>query len=235
MTPEQAAGLFGRNGLELGEETVRALIAYERLLRGWNEKINLVSRRDTSDVFTKQILGSVSFLFRYTLAGGSTLLDVGTGGGLPGIPLAIIHPDIRVTMIDSIQKKARAVEEMVGALGLDNARMLCGRVEELSPGKTGTFDYVIARGVSTASEIVRWCGRLLRRPGRGRPPEQGVDAGVRKPVPPGSFILLKGGDLTAELASLSEVAGSASVTVRSLEVDGARDLFTEKKVIIVTP
>jgi 16S rRNA (guanine527-N7)-methyltransferase len=235
MSPEGAAELFRRNALPLGDATIGKLLEYERRLLEWNGKINLVSRRDTADVFTKQIVGSISFLFSYRLAAGAKLLDVGTGGGLPGIPLAIIQPDLSVTMVDSIRKKMKAVGEMVGALGLSRAQAICGRVEELDPRKDGAFDYIIARSVSSAPEIVGWCGKLLRRRQGRAQPETVPDAGARTLVPPGSFILLKGGDLDDELAGLSQVVGSASVTVRPLSVAGAEELFTDKKVMIITP
>ncbi len=235
MTPGQVADLLGKNGLTLADETIDGLLGYERLLLDWNGKINLVSRRDTSDFFLRHILGSVAFLFNHSLANNSALLDVGTGGGLPGIPLAIIHPEIRVSVIDSIAKKTKAVNDIVEQLGLRNVRVLCGRVEECKAAKIGTFDYVVARSVSSSADIVRWCSPLLRTPGSSRPADQRNDAGQQKQIPPGSYILLKGGDLAEELAALSAVAGSASVTVRSLEVRGAESQFTEKKVIIVTP
>lgn len=235
MTPGEVAELLERNGLTLAAETIDGLLGYERLLLDWNGKINLVSRRDTSDFFSRHILGSVAFLFAHSLAEQSALLDVGTGGGLPGIPLAIIHPDIRVTVIDSIAKKTKAVNDIVEQLGLRNVRVLCGRVEECKPAKIGTFDYVVARGVSSSADILRWCAPLLRTKGPGRPVGTRNDAGPRKLIPSGSYILLKGGDLADELSTLSEVAGTASVTVRSLEVKGAESQFTEKKVIIVTP
>ena len=241
MTSAEVRDLFELNGLVLDDEKVSKLLEYERLLLAWNEKINLVSRRDTSDVFIRQIVGSVSFLFSYQLAGRSTLLDVGSGGGLPGIPLAIIYPDINVTMIDSIQKKMKAVTDIVANLALSNARVLCGRVEELDParlakpGKPFKFDYVVARGVSSASDIVVWCRRLLSKRGLAAQAGSVADADRRTPIPTGSYILLKGGDLAAELASLSEVAGPGTVTVRPLAVDGAADLFTDKKVVVITP
>jgi 16S rRNA (guanine527-N7)-methyltransferase len=244
MTPDGARELFAINGLPLDEKKIGKLLEYERLLLGWNEKINLVSRRDTSDVFTKQIVGSVAFLFSYRLAGGSTLLDVGTGGGLPGIPLAVIYPDVTVTMIDSIQKKMKAVTDIVANLGLPNARVLCGRVEELGTGgagkpggsgEPGGFDYVVARGVSSASEIVVWCRRLLRKSRPAGSIDTTANTGPRKLIPAGSYILLKGGDLTDELTSLSEVADPATVTVRSLGIEGVADQFTDKKVIVITP
>jgi 16S rRNA (guanine527-N7)-methyltransferase len=239
MTPEGAAELFRANGLPLDDATIGKLLEYERLLLGWNEKINLVSRKETADVFTKQIVGSIAFLFSCRLMGDTRLLDVGTGGGLPGIPLAIMHPDVSVTMVDSIQKKMKAVNDMVGALGLGRTRAICGRVEELERANVGNFDYIVARGVSSAAEVVGWCVRLLRTKGRYRMAEPGPDPGSRSGsktlIPPGSFILLKGGDLAEELSRLSEVSGSAAVTVRPLTVAGAEELFTDKKVMIITP
>lgn len=235
MTPAGAAELLERNGLPLDDATISKLLEYERLLLGWNEKINLVSRRDAADVFTRQIIGSVSFLFTHRLAVGTSVLDVGTGGGLPGIPLAVIHPDIAVTMADSIHKKMKAVGAMVAALGLARARTVCARVEDLDPAKTGTFDYVVARGVSSAAEIVGWCGKLLRTGDRGAKGGHSADPSPRRMIPPGSFILLKGGDLTGELEELSDAAATATVIVRPLTVIGAEGLFTDKKVIIVTP
>lgn len=235
MTPVEIAQLMAKNGLPLAAETIDGLLAYERLLLDWNTKVNLVSRRDTTDFFVRHIVGSVAFLFGHSLAGNTALLDVGTGGGLPGIPLAIIHPDVRVSVIDSIAKKTKAVNDIVEQLGIRNVRVICGRVEECEPARIGTFDYVVARGVSSSSEIVRWCSPLLRTDGRGRAAASRDDQGPRKPIPPGSYILLKGGDLTSELVALSEVAGSASVTVRSLDVKGAESQIIEKKVIILTP
>jgi 16S rRNA (guanine527-N7)-methyltransferase len=239
MTPAGAAELFRANGLPLDDATIGRLIEYERLLLEWNGKINLVSRKDTADVFTKQIVGSIAFLFSCRLLGDTRLLDVGTGGGLPGIPLAILHPDVSVTMVDSIQKKMKAVNDMVGALGLAKTRAVCGRVEGLDRAEIGNFDYIVARGVSSAAEIVGWCAKLLRTKGRYRMNEPGPDtgaaAGPRTPVPPGSFILLKGGDLVDELSELSKIMASAAVTVRPLDVAGAEGLFTDKKVVIITP
>src|SRR5262245_9975459 len=102
MTPDRAAELLRANGLQPDRATIDKLLEYERLLLEWNSKINLVSRRDTDDVFVRQIVASIAFLFPYRLAHRTALLDVGTGGGLPGIPVAILHPDIAVTMVDSI-------------------------------------------------------------------------------------------------------------------------------------
>jgi len=243
MSPAQAGELFRANGYDVPADRVEALLEYERLLLDWNSKINLVSRRDTSDFFIRHIVGSISFLFIYSLAEKTTLLDVGTGGGLPGVPLAILHPGIRVTMVDSIQKKVKAVDAIIRDLRLENAGVECARVEELSSrpvrpgGRPGKFDYIVARAVSSSARILGWCGPMLARGGRHTPGAEGHPGtpGRRTAIPEGSFILLKGGDLTAELASVGEAAGGASVSVRALEVAGSGDLLTEKKVIIISP
>jgi 16S rRNA (guanine527-N7)-methyltransferase len=241
MTPGEAEEFFRRNGFDIPAGRMEALVEYERLLLEWNAKINLVSRRDTSDFFIRHIVGSISFLFAHSLAPGTSLLDIGTGGGLPGIPLAILYPEIRVTMVDSIQKKVKAVGEIITGLGLPNAQVTCARVEELpgmkggAGGRAERYDYIIARAVSTASRIVEWCAPMLAAPGRTGRKEGMKDPGGREIIPPGSFILLKGGDLAAELATLGETVGRASVTVRSLEVEGSGDILMEKKVIIITP
>ena len=247
MTAAEASELFAKNGFPLDVSRVDMLLGYERLLLDWNTKINLVSRRETSGLFLRQIVGSISFLFSHHLAAGSTVLDVGTGGGLPGIPLAVVRPDLGITIVDSIRKKITAVSAIIAGLGLGNIRAICGRVEELDPEIVGTFDYIVARGVSSASEVVGWCAPLLGAhaagpragaPGPGAPGGPAVPGGRASrstAVPRGSYILLKGGDLAGELESLSETAGGASITVRSLTVEGAEDSFTEKKIIVVTP
>lgn len=253
MTKSAASELFDRNGLPLDDAALDRLLEFERLLLGWNEKVNLVSRKDASGVFVRQIVGSAAFLFRHALEERTTLLDVGTGGGLPGIPVAIIHPSIEVTLVDSIAKKIRAVSDIVAGLGLTNVRTICSRVESLPTRERGAFDYIVARGVSRAAEVVEWCLPLVRRAGaqadrsasgpadRGAGPERGGAerraplTGPRTPVPRGSFILLKGGDLDEEIAALSDVVPGASVTIRSIEVEGDLPQFTEKKIIIIIP
>jgi len=240
MTPAQAEEFFLGNGFDVPPDRIGALLEYERLLLDWNSKINLVSRKDTSDFFIRHIVGSISFLFTHSLVEDTTLLDVGTGGGLPGIPLAILHPKIRVSMVDSIQKKVKAVAQIIADLGLANASVECMRVEDLParrirPGDRGVkFGYIVARAVSSTAQLLRWCGPMLAAGGAG-PAAPAHEHEKRTLIPAGSFIFLKGGDLTAELASIGDVAAPASVTVRSLEVIGSGDLLTEKKVIIISP
>lgn len=242
--------LFETNGLVLTPGQVDALLEYRRLLLSWNEKINLVSRRVTDDFFLRHIVGSVSFLFRHPLHPRSTLVDVGTGGGLPGIPLAIIYPGARVLLVDSILKKIKAVTQISADLGLSNVSTLCSRVEELNPETTGKFDYVVARAVTGATRLVTWCSPLLSAPGPGStaeplPSHDGAERATRS-VPKGSYIFLKGGDLTTELSELREAffpdhpSGTVEMHALEVTVPGScgpvpDDVLIEKKVIIVTP
>lgn len=260
MNHQCVSALMERNGMDVAPDQVSALLEYERLLLEWNVKINLVSRRVTGDFFLRHVIGSVSFLFHHPLSPDTTLADVGTGGGLPGIPLAIIYPRIHISLIDSIRKKINAVTQICTDLALPNIRPICNRVEEIDPGATGTFDYIVARGISGASRLARWCEPLLKkRPSGGR---VSTSSGAvhhtdtagdsnrgdlsRHRIPPGSYIFLKGGDISPEIAGLKDnflvSHPTGSVTVDALDVavppgcePAAGDIFNEKKVIIVTP
>ncbi len=115
------------NGLPLSDDQVDLLRRYVELLREWNAKINLISRRDEENIWWSHILHSLSILFFVTPGEGMRLLDLGTGGGLPGIPLAILRNDLHITMLDSIRKKTVAVQDMLDKLSLPAARVEDGK------------------------------------------------------------------------------------------------------------
>src|SRR6185436_15910707 len=145
--------LLRRNNLACGDNELEHLIKYSELLIGWNSKINLISRRDEENIVERHIVLSLAFLFKHSFAPGSAVLDIGTGGGLPGIPLAIVCPECRFTLIDSIQKKMKAVSNIVEELHSKNVTLLTGRAEELAKEEKhrGSFDYVVSRAVSTVT------------------------------------------------------------------------------------
>ena len=139
--------------IELGNEQYQQLLAYVVLLDKWNKVYNLTSVRDPNEMISRHILDSLAIL---PYLAGKTLLDVGTGAGLPGIPIAIIKPDMTVTLLDSNSKKTRFLQQAKAELSLSNVTVVHGRVEQVELPK---FDTVTARAFSTIDDIIDLAGR----------------------------------------------------------------------------
>ncbi|MGB5370196.1 MAG: 16S rRNA (guanine(527)-N(7))-methyltransferase RsmG [Flavobacteriaceae bacterium] len=151
------------------------------LYKDWNQKINVVSRKDIEELYLRHVLHSLGIAKIQAFKPGSEVLDVGTGGGFPGIPLAILFPETHFTLVDSIGKKIKVVEEVVAGLQLTNVTVVNQRVEEI----TGQFDFVVSRAVATMPTFVHWVkGRIKRDSVHER--RNGI-------------LYLKGGDLSEEL------------------------------------
>ena len=168
---------------DLENEAWSKLREYCDLLREWNAKINLISRKDTDRLEIKHIAHCLTITKFLRLMPKARLLDVGTGGGLPGIPLSICYPQARFTLIDSIGKKVMVVEDMVKRLNLTNIEVRRGRVEELPRKKT--FDFVIGRAVTALPTFFGWVQDKIAK-GATNSPANGI-------------LYLKGGDYTEEL------------------------------------
>ena len=160
------------------------LSRYEKLLRSLpllNEKVNVISRKDIASLEERHILHSLSIAKKFSFGSGTRVIDVGTGGGFPGIPLAIMFPETHFTLVDSIGKKIRLVQELCGILDLKNVTPVNQRMEDLNI----KADFVVSRAVTAFPKLHQWTHALIR-PGPSRPMPNGL-------------ISLKGGELDEEL------------------------------------
>jgi 16S rRNA (guanine527-N7)-methyltransferase len=168
---------------EFTDRQIEQFSALEALYKDWNEKINVISRKDIDSLYEKHVLHSLSIAAAFEFEPGMEILDLGTGGGFPGIPLAIFFPEVRFHLVDSIGKKIKVVAAISEALELKNVTSQHIRVEEI---KNRRFDFVVSRAVAPLKELWRWSHPLLKKSANSRMP--------------GGLISLKGGDLAAEIA-----------------------------------
>jgi len=185
------------------------------LYRSWNSKINVISRKDIDNLYTHHILHALSVAKIVPFKAYTHILDIGTGGGLPGIPLAILFPEARFYLIDSIAKKIRVVNEISEALGLENVKAEQKRAQEVQGMQ---FDFVVSRGVTKLPVLYEWSKKLIVKE-HYNPLKNGL-------------IALKGGNLTAEIAGLPS---KARRTVKEFAISDffENDFFAEKKIIYV--
>ena len=189
MNPEKLFHYFP-NLSEIQKDRFRAL---EGLYQDWNSKINVVSRKDIDELYLRHVLHSLGIAKVYEFQPGQQVLDVGTGGGFPGIPLAILFPDTQFTLVDAIGKKIRVVEEVVAGLELSNVTALQSRVEDLND----SYDFIVSRAVAAMPTFVHWTrGRLKKWKGGPNPDGTAMAPGI---------LYLKGGDLSEELQSYPRV------------------------------
>src|SRR6056297_3212502 len=147
-------------GLALDESSQQQLLGFLALLTKWNRAYNLTAVRDPNRVVSRQLLDSLSILPFVT---ADHLLDVGAGGGLPGIPLAIARPQSRFTLLDSNSKKTRFLTQCLVELGLENVEVIHGRAEQYQPPQP--FRQISSRAFTALDNMVRWCGELLANDG----------------------------------------------------------------------
>ncbi len=215
------------NGLLLDDETVGKLSSFVGLLSGWNTKINLVSRLDAQNLWLTHLLHCVSLLFFVKIPQSARVLDLGTGGGLPGIPLAIIRPDLDITLLDSIKKKTMVVEDIIDKLLLKNTRVLTGRAEQLGVRNdlSGRFDIVTARAVAPLHELLKWSRPFLKT-------RTSDDMNNTLPEPP-YLIAMKGGDLKEEIRTATIKTNLKYHTIIDLVFKGSDELNLQDKKLVI--
>ncbi len=178
--------------------------------RIWNEQINVISRKDIDFIFEHHILHSLAIAKVISFKKGTRVLDVGTGGGFPGIPLAVFFPDVAFHLVDSIGKKIKVVNEVAAALGLKNVKATHSRVELIEE----TFDFVVSRAVTRLVEFTPWVKTKFNK--------ESVNSLAN------GILYLKGGDLTAELAPYKS---NAKMKLFDLSAYFEEEFFETKKVV----
>jgi len=222
------------NGLVLEESQLGSMAQFVDVLLEWNAKVNLISRADTDNIWLNHILHSVSPLFSVTIPVGKRVLDLGSGGGLPGVPISIVRPDLRMVHIDSILKKVAALKDIVSRLTLPN-EVIAGRAEELGrrPGLSRTFDLVIARAVAPLHDLVKWSRPFLRR--ESFPEETGLGGRQKIGLTTPSLLAMKGGDLEDEIRNVKIKAGVKEVRIVDLRLEGDPEAGLSGKKLLIVP
>ena len=170
------------------EEQIRQYTMLESLYKEWNEKINVISRKDIDSLYEKHVLHSLSIAATFEFTDNQEIIDLGTGGGFPGIPLAIFFPSVKFHLVDSIAKKLKVVDAVVEGIGLKNVTTQHTRIEDIKnrpQDPVGKFDFVVSRAVAPLKDLWRWSKPLLK-------------IKTQTEYTPG-LISLKGGDLTTEI------------------------------------
>ncbi|MFK7833044.1 MAG: 16S rRNA (guanine(527)-N(7))-methyltransferase RsmG [Winogradskyella sp.] len=171
----------------LTELQIQQFEALEALYKDWNGKINVISRKDIDELYLKHVLHSLGIAKVINFTPGTSILDVGTGGGFPGVPLAIMFPECQFHLVDSINKKLKVINAVCEATELNNIKTTHSRVEAIN----GTFDFIVSRAVTTMPEFTSWV--------------KGKTAKTQKNDLKNGILYLKGGDLTEELKPYTSV------------------------------
>ena len=194
------------------DEQLRQLTLLEPLYKEWNEKINVISRKDIDSLYEKHVLHSLSIAAAFEFADGMEVIDLGTGGGFPGIPLAIFYPEVKFHLVDSIAKKLKVVEAVVEGVGLKNITTQHSRIEDI---KNRKFDFVVSRAVAPLKDLWRWSRPFLKIKSQTE-------------FSPG-LICLKGGDLTTEIQE-------SGIRPKMMEINSIfpEEFFKEKYLLYIT-
>ncbi|MDY2587042.1 16S rRNA (guanine(527)-N(7))-methyltransferase RsmG [Winogradskyella aquimaris] len=195
---------------DLSETQIEQFAALEELYKYWNAKINVVSRKDIDELYLRHVLHSLGIAKVVEFAENTSILDVGTGGGFPGVPLAIMFPNCQFHLVDSINKKLKVINAVCEAIELTNVRTTHSRVEAIDE----TYDFIVSRAVTAMPEFTKWVKGKIAKKQRNE-----LKNGI---------LYLKGGDLTEELKQYTTVKAY-------LLSDYFEEAFFETKKVIQLP
>ena len=194
---------------DLTEKQIQQFSDLQNLYEHWNAQINVISRKDTDALYTNHVLHSLAIAKVIQFKKGTSILDVGTGGGLPGIPLAILFPEANFLLVDSIGKKIKVVNEVSAALGLTNVRTMHERAENINE----TFDFAVSRAVTNMTDFKKWVKGKFNKSHNNT-----LNNGI---------LYLKGGDLSEELKGISHQQYNIANFFEE-------DFFETKKVVYIS-
>ncbi len=169
---------------DFSETQLTQFAALKDLYTDWNEKINVISRKDIDSLYERHVLHSLAIAASANFNDGAEIVDIGTGGGFPGIPLAIYFPNVQFLLADSIGKKLKVVQDVAGQIGLKNVQVQHNRIEDI---KNRKFDFAVSRAVAPLAELWKWARPILR-------------TGHNSEEYGNGLICLKGGDLAQEFS-----------------------------------
>ncbi|MCK5782545.1 MAG: 16S rRNA (guanine(527)-N(7))-methyltransferase RsmG [Flavobacteriales bacterium] len=192
---------------DLNEKQLEQFSKLEEVYKDWNSKINVISRKDIDELYLRHVLHSLGIAKVQQFKKGTKIMDVGTGGGFPGIPLAIMFPETNFLLVDSIAKKLKVVQAVADELGLENVKVVHERAENIKDD----FDFIVSRAVTNMPDFVRWVRKKIKKDSKHEK-RNGI-------------LYLKGGDLTEELKDYQ------SVQLFDLPEFFEEDFFETKKVV----
>ncbi|MCK5147584.1 16S rRNA (guanine(527)-N(7))-methyltransferase RsmG [bacterium] len=203
-------------GLDLSPEMLDRFARFAELLNEWNQEINLISRKDPYGMIRRHFLDSAGLVTALDIEPGCSVMDLGSGAGFPGLPMAILRPDVSFTLVESRTGKTRFHQAVIDALKLGNVVTMAERAEALAP-EVGPFDWIVSRAVADLDQLAKWCHHLIRQPG-------------------GRMAVLKGPDLDEEIKRLARRAGAWGVQGWDIHdyhpFDGIRD--KESRLVVVS-
>ncbi|MBQ1752996.1 MAG: 16S rRNA (guanine(527)-N(7))-methyltransferase RsmG [Paludibacteraceae bacterium] len=192
----------------LTQEQIAQFSALDSLYRDWNSKINVISRKDIDNLYEHHVLHSLAIAKILRFQPGTDVVDIGTGGGFPGIPLAIMFPECSFTLVDSVGKKIKVASEVAASLGLKNVNFVYDRMENVKQ----KFDFAVSRAAMSLDLLVKVCRKNINKAGHN--------------ALPNGLICLKGGELETEVKAYSRIA-----TLYSVSEFFSEEYFQTKKAV----